>query len=64
MSPCQLKGTETHPRGSSPKAWREWGNEEAPVHPMLLVPVDNNHHLKTFKEVEKQITSLPAAVRS
>ena len=66
MSVHQLMGTKTHLRGSGHRAWRETelGNEEAPIHPIPLVPVDKKLHLKPFKEVEKQITSLPVTVTS
>ena len=58
--------TETHLWGSGHRAWRdtELGNEEAPINPIPLVPVAKKLHLNPLKEVEKQITSLPATVTS
>lgn len=66
MSVHQFMATETHLQGSGHKAWREreLGNEEAPIHPIPLVPVDKKFRLKPLKEAEKQITSLPVTVTS
>jgi len=66
MSVHQFTGTKAHLQGSGHKAWREigLGNEKVPIHPIPLVPVNKKLNLKPFKEVEKQITSLPVTVTS